>query len=310
MRGNYAADAQRIGRSLDAYEASNRPLPGILDPEARRTFIEQVVDSEQRVKYFARLQTRALDPTSVDPTEPGFDPLKAAIIHRDAGQYDEAVWLCFLFVHFGKHRRARWRYLRDIYGRLGQGGLWNWNSTSNDINAFRYWLDDNQDALMAAPGPQGFGNHRKYESLKAWTASGTGAVFESYIDWVHDAGGGHAARFAAIPATSPQERFDALYRSLDVVNRLGRIGRFDYLTTVSRLGLVDAAPPHSYLVGATGPLMGARLLLLPDGDSATARELQGKLLDLSLRTGLTPDVLEDAVCNWQKSPDSYVRFSG
>ncbi|MEW1963408.1 hypothetical protein AB0269_13205 [Microbacterium sp. NPDC077644] len=310
MRANYIVDAERIDGLLRDFEAQNGALPGIVDPAVRGALINQIIDSEQRVRYFSVLQERVLDPASCDPAKPGFDPLRAALIHRDAGNYDEAVWLVFLYVHFGKHLRAGWRYVRDVYGRLGEGDLWDWSNTSNDVTAFRYWLDDNQEALRAAPGPQGFGNHRKYESLKAWTDNGTGAAFESYIDWVHSGGGEHAERFAPFAPLTPEERFDALYRSLREVARFGRIAKFDYLTTLHRLRLIEAVPPHSYLVGATGPLAGARMLLEPDGSTASARELQVALQSLSSATGLAPDVLEDAVCNWQKSPDRYVRFSG
>ncbi|MEF2977218.1 alpha-glutamyl/putrescinyl thymine pyrophosphorylase clade 3 protein [Subtercola sp. YIM 133946] len=310
MRANYVDDAERIHSRLREFESKNKPLPGIVDPAMREALIDQIVDSEQRVRYFAVLQGRALDPASTDPAMPGFDPLRAAIIHNQAGNYDEAVWLVFLYVHFGKHRRAGWRYVRDVYGKLGQGGLWDWNSTSNDITSFRYWLDDHQDALRAQPGKHGFGNHRKYESLKAWTENGTGEAFESYVDWVHAEGGEHIQRFAPYAPLTAEDRFDALYRSLSNVTRFGRIAKFDFLTTLHRLGLLDVVPPHSYIVGATGPLAGAKMLLLEDGATASAREIQSALQILSVATQISPDVLEDAVCNWQKSPDRYVRFSG
>ena len=137
MRANYIVDAERIDRLLRVFEEQNGALPGIVAPAARGALIDQIIDSEQRVRYFSVLQERILDPASCDPADPGFDPLRAALIHRDAGNYDEAVWLVFLYVHFGKHLRAGWRYIRDVYGRLGEGELWDWSNTSNDVTAFR-----------------------------------------------------------------------------------------------------------------------------------------------------------------------------
>ncbi|WP_445996909.1 alpha-glutamyl/putrescinyl thymine pyrophosphorylase clade 3 protein [Okibacterium fritillariae] len=310
MRANYITEAERIAALLEDFEAHNGPLPGISDPGVRGSLIQQIIDSEQRVRYFAVLLERELDPASVDPASPGFDPLRAAIIKQRAGEYDEAIWLVFLYVHFGKHRRAGWRYVREVYGRLGQGGLWNWSNTSNDVTAFRFWLHDNNQELRRQPGPHGFGNHRKYESLNAWAQTGTGSAFESYIDWVHSEGGEHNQRFAPFVSLSPEDRFDALFRSMRDVRRFGRIARFDYLTTLHRLGLLEVVPPHSYLVGATGPLAGATMLLSQNGSHASARELQSSLQNLSSATGISPDVLEDAICNWQKSPAHYIRFSG
>lgn len=310
MRGNYGADAARIGSALAAFENAHGPLLGISDPNARAALIEQIIDSEQRVLYFQRLQSRALDPNSTDPASLAFDPLRAALIHRNAGEFDEAVWLVFLFVHFGKHARAGWRYARDVYGALGQGELWTWERTAGDPTSFRFWLDANQSALTAAPGPRGFSNHRKYESLDAWSDAGTGSVVQSYVEWVLSAGGDHAERFSVAAGQSPEDAFDDLYRSMAGVKRFGRVARFDYLNALRNLNLVDLRPPHSYIVGATGPLRGARLLVNGDITSGGAKGLQKQLSELSKETGLTPNVIEDAICNWQKSPAIYVRFSG
>lgn len=310
IRKNYRHAAARIHAALQSFEAVYGTLPGIADPARREGLIDQIIDSEQRVAYFARLRSRALDPASTDPATSSFDPLRASVIHANRGAYDEAVWLVFLFVHFGRHRLAGWRYVRDVYGRLGDGGLWDWEAVSSNPIGFRYWLDEHQQELFASPGPRGFSNHRKYESLNAWEPTGTGEAFETYVRWVLSGGGDHAEFFAQFNHLPPAERFDAIYRSMSAVARFGRIARFDYLTTLLKLGLVDLDVPHSYLVGATGPLRGAQLLLRGQIGEGSARVLQDELQNLSVSTGIRGDVLEDAVCNWQKSPDTYQRFSG
>lgn len=309
MRKNYVKDAARIRQALQIYEQT-ASLPGIRDSQFRETLIEQIIDSEQRVRYFELLRNRDLDPACIDPSDPGFDPLKASLVHNARGDFDEAVWLVFLFVHFGKHPVAGWRYIRDIYGRLGSNEHWTWERTSSDPTMFRFWLHDHQDDLLSQPGPRGFGNHRKYESLNAWGRTGTGEAVESYITWVLDAGDNHEERFAESLKQAPSIAFDELYRSLRAVTRFGRVARFDYLVTLMKLGLLPVEPPHSYIQNATGPLCGARLLLREDGETGTPSELEQELQALSEQTGITPDVLEDAVCNWQKSPGKYIRFSG
>lgn len=310
IRKNYRQDSERIHKALHAFETAHDALPGIADPLFRQGLVDQIIDSEQRVKYFDRLRDRSLDPSSTDPNLSSFDPLRAAIIHASQGAYDEAVWLVFLFVHFGRHRTAGWRYARDVYGRLGDGAVWDWQSVSSDPVGFRFWLDEHQEDLLAAPGPRGFGNHRKYESLNAWETTGTGEAIESYVHWILSGGGDHEAFFAQFDALAPADRFDALYRSMSAVARFGRIARFDYLTTLLKLRLVDLEIPHSYLVGATGPLRGAQLLLRGRIGEGSARELQVALQGVAKSIGIRADVMEDAVCNWQKSPDVYRRFSG
>ena len=38
--------------------------------------------------------------------------------------------------------------------------------------------------------------------------------------------------------------------------------------------------------------------------------IAAELAAVGAATGIRPDVFEDAICNWQKHPDRYVRFSG
>lgn len=308
MRPGYAHEFEVLSRTLRSFEEQNGPLVGLKDSAARATFIEQVIDSVQRERHFGRLAARYYTGAVANPLLEDFDPLKASVFHFRSGDLDEAMWLLYLYVHFGKHRTAGWRYVRDVYGRLGAGSRWSWEQTSADPTSFRFWLQESMDELTR-PGPRGFGNHRKYESLNAWDDTGTGAAVESYVDWVL-AAGDHAARFAALRRDTPEDSFDSAYKSMSAVRRFGRVAKFDYLTTALRLGLLDFRPGHAYVVGATGPLAGARLLLDEVGAVSSAGSLQERLKTLSSETGIGPDVLEDAICNWQKSPATYVRFSG
>jgi hypothetical protein len=176
------------------------------------------------------------------------------------------------------------------------------------VNAFRSWLDDNVDHIRSLTPRRGFGNHRKYESLGAWNANGTGAVVASYVSWVGP--GGHDARIAQLVsgASTPAQAFEALYRSVRSVRRFGRTGGFDYCSTLANLGFVAMEPHAACLSGATGPLSGARLLLAEPGESPAA--LEASLTPLQAELGVGFDVLEDALCNWQKSPDVFKPFRG
>lgn len=170
--------------------------------------------------------------------------------------------MVFLFVHFGKHHRAGWRYAREVYGRLGDGSRWDWASTSANPSSFRGWLAAHQGELRREGIPRGFGNHRKYESLDARSPKGTGAAVESYVEWVnpprtHQEMMEEARRNAE---GNPRRTFAELYQSMRVVARFGRTARFDYLTMIGKLGLGAIEPPSTYMGGATGPIRGARLL--------------------------------------------------
>jgi hypothetical protein len=298
-----------LSAALREYRNTVDDLPGVADEPNLNSFVAQLIESQRRNRYIERLLDMPLSPASLTGPGGSFDPLKGAILKQRAGDHDEGCWLVFLSVHFGKNRRTGWQLAGDFYGRLGQRGTWDWMSTSGDVLQMRGWLDANYEALRSAGGR--FGNHRKYESLKAWSDSGTGHVIATYVDWV--GGEQHAERFANMAAgsTTPRERFAALYKSLGSVGRFGRTARFDYLSTLGKLALADVEADCAHLGGATGPLTGARLLL--DGDptsNSRSAQLERRLAGVRCALGVTFDVLEDALCNWQKSPSVFVPFRG
>lgn len=287
-----------------------RPLPGIQNPAPRTAFIEQVLESIHRIQYFPAIRARAISPLRIDPSNDLFDPLKGALLMHQQGKVDEAFWLAFLAVHFGKHLNAGWLTTRQVYGQLGNGNLWDWNTTSQNPVGFRNWLSANHQNIVRRVG-----NHRKYLSLNANSPTGTGAAIESYVNWVGPARSHHALIQDAHVnvGQNPRATFEYLYNSMDAVASYGRLGKFDFLTMVAKLGLAPIEPGSTYMHGATGPVPGAKLLF---GGSTTANlnltDLDEWLIDLEayLNQPLGMQVLEDSLCNWQKSPNQFVAFRG
>lgn len=299
----------QLTASLAHFDREKRPLPGISDGAARAAFLEQLLESIHRVRFVAVLRNRNLNNLRSEPNHELFDPLRAAILQQRQGNIEEAFWMVFLFVHFGKHTHAGWRYAREVYGRLGNGSRWGWANTSVDPAGFRAWLDAHQDDLKREGIPRGFGNHRKYESLDAYSPNGTGAAVETYVGWVspprtHQEMMEDASRRAG---GDPRKAFDGLYHSMSAVARFGRTARFDYLTMVGKLGLAVIEPPSTYMEGSTGPVRGARLLF---GGRENATTLDSWLVELETQLHVGMQVLEDALCNWQKSPNEFKPFRG
>jgi hypothetical protein len=304
------ADALRS--ALAHFHGTKRPLPGIQQAQRREALIEQILESEHRIEYVARIRSRPVSANRANPASELFDPLKAAILFQLAASIDEAFWMVFLFVHFGKNAKTGWRLARDVYGALG-GTPWTWARVSADPTAFRTWLATNGDVLRGGDGiARSFGNHRKYQSLDAHSSSGTGAAVETYVQWV----GGtrmHQTRFQEAlhrNGNDPRLSFADLYRSMSSVRSFGRTARFDYLTMIAKLGLAPIDADSTYMQGATGPVQGARLLFGDPNGTLSRPELDQRLKELGADTGLGMQVLEDSLCNWQKSPSTFLRFRG
>lgn len=310
MRLRDVPEADRIAQAIGAYETSMGPLPGIANGDRRSVLIEQMIESLRRVRWVRHFLRAHIGQGRLDPTSGIFDPIKAAILHTRAGNPEEACWLVFLFTHFGKPRKIGWQHVADIYGALG-ADPWDWPGISGEVNSFRQWLADNLDLLRERP--HGFGSHRKYESLGAWSPNGTGAIVASYVEWVAEAGN-HVSRFgSAVEAAGGDARaaFGTLFASMKGVRRFGRTARFDYLSMISKLELSPITPDSAHIAGSTGPLVGARLLFdHPSDTSSTATDLEDRAIALESFLGIGFDPLEDSLCNWQKSPDVFKPFRG
>lgn len=270
-------------------------------------FVAQLIDSDRRRRYARRVASSNPDPKVLGEPLSAFHPLFGAIRCARDGDLDEACWLVFLATHFGFHRRKGWALSANFYRCLNSGKLWTWSAVCADPGAVRGWLDNNREVLRSTGGP--FGNHHKYESLAGSTSRGTGETIETYIRWV---GTSHRVHFDDLClAGSARESFAAAYTSMADVARFGRTARFDYLTMLGKLGLIDLCPDKLYLQNATGPLEGAQLLFSGSKSAKTpARELENYSQELGDALEITYDILEDGLCNWQKSPSRFTSFRG
>ena len=80
---------------------------------------------------------------------------------------------------------------------------------------------------------------------------------------------------------------------------------------LAKLGLAEIEAPSPYLAKATGPKKGAKLLFENDLKSKTKiKTLDENVVLLGKHLGVSMQVMEDSICNWQKSPAKYLAFHG
>lgn len=297
--------ALALEAQLLSFHQHNLPLLGVVPPMNMLAFVWQLIDSIQRVSYVQAIRMRPVSNARADPRSPFFDPIRAAVA-VPAQQPEEAFWLIFLATHCGRNLRTEWRLAAELYG-ASEARPWTWARVLNDPQTYSDWINDQHKTFVGK-----FGNHRKYESLKPGP-KGSAAIVRSYIDWIGGFGS-HSAMVAqaqAIARGNPRRAFGVLYDQMREVLRFGRTGRFDYLTMVGKAGLANIEADSTYLNEATGPKRGARLLFDGQIDSRTgARILEERVAALELHLGVGMQVMEDAMCNWQKSPNRYVAFRG
>lgn len=301
--------AKKLDQKLRDYRVNGKVLPGIPSTAEREALVAQMVDSVARIDFVKAIAERPISPKRLDPKEVEmFDPLRAAIQHMRDGNVDEAFWLVFLFVHCGKHATKGYGLLRMVYGAFKDQFVWSWQRFTQNPN-FAVWLGQHIDAIKQQRRDFPFGNHRKYESLEQLDV-----VLASYVAWIAS-NNSHQQFIAAAKAKvgdDPKILFDYLYKSMDAVQRFGRTAKFDYLTMLGKIGLVNIEPPSAYMVHGTGPVRGARLLFSGtiDNNAFSKPKLDELSVDLEKTLGVGMQVIEDSLCNWQKNPAAYVQFRG
>jgi hypothetical protein len=297
---------EELEAQLIVFHNERMPLTGIVPIENMLVFVDQIIDSLHRVEYVHKVRARPISPLRANPKSELFDPVRAAVLMAKNRQREEAFWLVFLATHCGRNLRTEWLLARELYGAY-EDTPWTWASVSADPTAYGEWLENNRTFFAGK-----FGNHRKYESLKQG-ARGTGVVVRTYVEWIKKYGS-HAEMIGSaltMAQGDPRQTFALLYDSMSAVMSFGRTGRFDYLTMLAKTGLAAIDANSTYMNGATGPKKGARLLFDGRIDSTTgARTLEARVAALENHLGVGMQVLEDAMCNWQKSPYKYQAFRG
>jgi hypothetical protein len=301
--------ASELERKIIEHSDNVRELKGIRKPGNLESLLGQIIESKRRIDYVLALNEKEMSYERADPKSTMFDPIQAAVIMRKDNDINEACWLTFLAIHFGKHLKSKWMLAKCVYGGFGSDHVWSWLNVTSKTDDFILWLADNHKRLGAHGA---FGNHRKYESLNPIKKNWNGAIIQSYIDWVTQFGD-HVALIEKYKNEycDSKERFNALYKSMNQVIRFGRTAKFDFLTMLGKLHIMDIEADSTYMSEATGPKRGANLLFGGTTLNCYSSEVLEKWiseLDMDINVGM--QVIEDSLCNWQKSPNVFVKFRG
>jgi hypothetical protein len=312
MNGIHKDRMNEILEKIGEIDAQFGHLPGIVSAQRRRCWAQQIVSSLRRISYTDALIVRGVDAARCDPLSVIFDPVRGSLHFQRNGQLDEAVWITFVLTHFGKHAVDEWKLAANVYGSFGPGPVWTFAQYAADPAGFENMLDVNSGQLADSRISGSFSNHRKFQSKKPKAIAET---FRTYYEWQTEFGGFRDRMIAthASVGQEPHAAFDALYKSMKGVFGFGggRLGRFDFLTMLGKLQLAPIVPGSVYLDKATGPLAGARLLFFNNRDHGiTGKALEPHVDALDQILGVGKQVIEDSLCNWQKSPDAYVYFRG
>lgn len=286
--------ANAIAIQINDFSQNITSIPAAAFPIEIDVLSRQLVDSINRVYYFQLIQSRQIDIKRTDPNCSLFDPLRAILYYKN-NNLDEAFWLAFLTTHFGENYHSNWSLTKNFYNNLGQSPRLTWANVSNNPTLVDDWVSRYNSSGMKLK----FGNHRKYESF-----SQLRDVIDTYIDIVNNSGG-HQQLFQPNQNEQPKEQFKRLSKELKFY-RFARLGMFDYLSLIYKTQLAPIQANSCHIAGSTGPKAGAKRLF----GQLSNHDLDQLSIQLADHLGVGYQEFEDAICNWQKSPNKYVSYTG
>ncbi|MFY0641708.1 MAG: hypothetical protein JXR16_11725 [Bermanella sp.] len=287
-------------------------LEGLNNESRIDTLSKQIFDSIRRVDYIYTICKKTYTGNGIQPSSGVFDPYKLISNLVKDHNLEEAYWLCFLITYCGKSKKHGWSSLKSIY--IDKETIYDWEKVRSSPEMFLKWLDKIGPTIRT-----GFGNHRKYETFQQTEGKGPRAVFKSYFNLVKN-NQGNLSQVDFFNEcknkydSNPEPLFDALYKKeASKIVRFGRLSKFDYLTLLTKVGLIDLEPPEAYIGSSTGPKSGLTLLFLNNAKTSKPSKWHKDQMDKLKVLDIGPlkmQVLEDALCNWQKSPTQYTFFRG
>ncbi len=129
-------------------------------------------------------------------------------------------------------------------------------------------------------------------------ARGAGTLI-AYRQWVERAGGSQALAFTGDPAWSPQRRFERVFERLALPG-FARMGRYDLLVTLGRLGVYELLADSLHLAGGRGlssedPATLAAKRMFGIGDPLL---LERRAASLAQAIAVPVETLDLALANW------------
>ncbi len=258
---------------------------------------KQTYDSIRRIEVYKAYEIRAI--LAVEKKQAFFDTSNPFVLgQRTDLSEEERIWIIFLATYFGKSDSSGW----ELFNRAafdGNKSLISFKKIKEDPEKYFYYLES-FDFFENSK----FSNHRKYTKK---SLIGPKGLFTSMIYLINK---------MEQYCINEEMGFHEMYKLAEKIPNFGRLASFDFTSSLVKCGLKIEEPKSMYANYSTGPLQALELLLrLTDSDFTYQSKinLSHNLVEWFTTNSeifMVGQVLEDAICNWQKNPKKYIYYTG
>jgi hypothetical protein len=208
------------------------------------------------------------------------------------------VWVLYLATYFGKSNKSKWSLFNRAVFRKDQAII-KFDEVNEDLDNYFKYLSSFDFFLDCD-----YSNHRKFTAKKLLGEKGLFRSIEYFTKNIE------------LYSSENEMEFHEMYLLAKKIPGFGRLASFDFTSSLVKCGFNVKEPKSMYADHSTGPLAGLKLLLrLTDNNFSyvSQKKLSSELMDwfsINSNIFMTGQVLEDAICNWQKDTRKYVRYTG
>ena len=270
-----------------------------LDDDVIEVLSLQTIDSIRRISIYDTYAEKAKKAEALElPYYDTYNPF--TLSQRDSLNLSSKVWYIYLATYFGKSNKSKWKLFNNAAFRNDKSLielsyiLENREEYYDYLKSFDFFAEAN------------YSNHRKFTKKSMDGKLGVLSSIDFFLD--------NISQFTFSPDSA---EFDLAYKRAMSIPTFARMSAFDFTSSLCKCGLNVDDPISMYHESSTGPLRALKDLLELSGQDGPSKasqiEFGNNLLDWFIGNSdikVVAQVVEDAICNWQKSPNQYERYYG
>lgn len=268
-----------------------------IDTNSLNILAQQTSDSIRRIQIYKSYENRAFHAVLKN-----HDFIHTSIPFVLAQRTDlsqmNSIWTLYVATYFGKSNRSKW----ELFNRAtfaNNRSIILFEDIRQDLNKYFKYLSS-FDFFEGCT----YSNHRKFTAKRL---TGEKGVFESMEYFVKNINQYSVENSMA---------FDSMYKLAQKIPNFGRLAAFDFSSSLVKCGFNIEEPQSMYGEHSTGPLNAIDLLLKSTNNTSSSETKLKLCSDLMKWFQENSDifmigqVLEDAICNWQKNTTKYIQYRG
>ncbi len=268
-----------------------------IDANKLNTLARQTHDSIRRIDIYRSYKERA-DQAVNKKLDFNHTSIPFVLAQRSDLSQNNSLWVLYVATYFGKSNQSKW----ELFNRAtfdNNRSIMLFEDIQKDLRKYFNYLGS-FDFFAGCS----YSNHRKFTAKRLTGEKGVFGSMEYFVKNVNE--------FSLKDRTD----FHSMYKAAQKIPNFGRLAAFDFSSSLVKCGFMVEEPESMYGEDSTGPLNAIGLLMKLTNQNSSSKAKLDLCSDLmkwfqkNTNIFMVGQVLEDAICNWQKNPSTYIRYKG